>query len=403
MPPQVPNNVHDSVLWLLSALENVRESTLESGEFSGVLPDDYDYALVERELLSVWGKGNIRLEQSSRKVFFYPENGAVYSDLKRMLSAQKANLTGVPPVFTLQNCNYTYRGDPESSPSAIRPYFDAVKLWRVIKGLADYSSKSEKIQHFLISREARFSVEWEYGTEDIAPLPTLDAFLSEYFDSDFHRAEKHAVIRDALLELAGSSDVLSVRRIISGFSSLERNVRASYALLLSKYTAASVGKEIAKQNLEDSLRLNKSFSDIQNQLLALPAALLIAGASISLDSPYKNYSILIGIIIFLVLMWLLIDNQRNSVAAISTEIEARRLELELQPDLVAQPHRKAFGELAARVDHQTSILTVVRASVLIVFVSVGCMVFDALSGRALTATLAGLWARIFPILWPLQH
>lgn len=387
MQPRDLKTPHDAVLWLDRELEGVEQQLLDKQVYSGRLPDSYDFSATLRILRAIGGNFLGEPDEPTRLIGFIPERGAVYSDLKRMLVSQKANLTGVPAGFTLTNISYSYRGQDADAPDSVLAYFHAVKLCRLLTELADYATHGDLCLHFLVRPEARFAISLEYGSEDLRVLPELDSFRAEYIDEDFHRAEKHAIARDALAELASGSGELTIRQLVQGFSNYVRNVRASYALLLSKFTAASVAKEIAKQNLDDSLRLNKSFSDIQNQLLALPAALLVAGASIAYDAPFKNISVLIGISIFVALMWMLIANQENSVSAIGREIEVRKAELAAQPDVVSEPHRQAFRDLHARVDHQLNVLVAVRIAVAIVFLSVVYMAVDGLSSGAVTSSV----------------
>jgi len=317
-----------------------------------------------------------------------------------MLASQKANLTGVPSGFTLVDIGYTYQGLEVDAPDLVVAYFHVVNLCRILGDLADYSTHGGLCLHFIVRPDARFKVSLEYAAEDLQVLQDLELFKAEYIDNDFHRAEKHAIARDALADLASGSGEITVKQLVQGFSNYVRNVRASYSLLLSKFTAASVAKEIAKQNLDDSLRLNKSFSDIQNQLLALPAALLVAGASISYDAPFKSVSVLIGISIFVALMWMLIANQKNSVNAIGREIELRESDLSSQPDAVSSPHRQAFHDLRMRVKHQLGVLVFVRIAVLIVFVTVAYMSVDGLTSGAITSAVRAFGHRAQSFLLP---
>lgn len=400
MQPRDLKTPHDAVLWLRKELEEVGQHPLDSQLSSGRLPDSYSFSATLQSLNALGGTFLVEADESSRKINFSPERGAVYSDLKRMLVSQKANLTGAPAAFTLTNIGYSYRGLDVDVPDSVLAYFHAVKLCRLLSELADYPTHGDLCLHFIVRPDARFKISLEYGSEDLRVLPELDSFRAEYIDEDFHRAEKHAIARDALAELASGSGELTIRQLVHGFSNYVRNVRASYALLLSKFTAASVAKEIAKQNLDDSLRLNKSFSDIQNQLLALPAALLVAGASIGYDAPFKNISVLIGISIFVALMWMLIANQQNSVTSIGREIETRELELAAQPDAVSEPHRQAFRDLYARVRHQLDVLVVVRVAVAIVFLSVVFMAVDGLSSGAITSAVSAFARAAQSLLWP---
>ncbi|MEN4954913.1 hypothetical protein [Stenotrophomonas indicatrix] len=400
MQPRELENSHDAVLWLREELEDVRQHRLDKLVSSGRLPAQFDFAETLRSLNAVDGNFLVESDEPSRRIDFVSERGAVYSGLDRMLVSQKANLTGIPPRFTLVDIGYTYQDLGETAPASVVAYFHAVRLCNMLTNLADYSTHGGLCLHFIVRPDARFKVTLDYGVEDLRVLQELDAFTDEYIENDFHRAEKYAIARDALADLASGLGELTIKQLVLGFSNYVRNVRASYSLLLSKFTAASVAKEISKQNLDDSLRLNKSFSDIQNQLLALPAALLVAGASISYEAPFKSVSVLIGISIFVALMWMLIANQKNSVNAIGREIALREADLASQPDAVSVPHREAFRELHARVEHQLDVLIFVRVAVITVFLSVAYMAVDGITSGAIASAVRVFSRAIQSLLLP---
>ncbi|MBA0389519.1 hypothetical protein D7U91_17205 [Stenotrophomonas maltophilia] len=128
---------------------------------------------------------------------------------------------------------------------------------------------------------------------------------------------------------------------------------------------------------------------MQNQLLALPAAILVAGAAFEAGKVYKNVAIFLGVAVFVVLMFLLIRNQRNSVAAIGAEIALRGSNLEGQPDAVAAMYIPAFSALEKRVDTQHRTLTVVLVLSIVVFCFAAYASLDsALGGRVSASGLA---------------
>jgi len=379
---------HDAALWLLKELEGVAPHALDDQVLCGRLPDAHDFAAAVARLEALGGGLFQDSTSRTREIRFAPERAAVYSNLARMLIVQKANLTGIPEPFTLLDSGVTYRGSSEGMPADVLNYFGVVALCQMLIVLSDYSTQSGRSLHFVVRPDAKFSVSLEYGAADLVALDGLGEFKSEFVDSDFHSAEKHAIARDGLAEMARGVDEISISLVVNKFSTYSRNVRASYALLLSKFSAASVSKEVDKQNLEDTLRLNKSFSDIQNQLLALPAALLIAGASVSEGAIFKNLSILLGLSIFVALMWMLISNQQNSVHAIRSEIDVRKTSLEAQPAAVSDQYIDVFDDLYRRVLHQLKVLKMVRGFVVLVFVSVLYIVVDGLASGSISGWLA---------------
>src|SRR3546814_1746328 len=77
-----------------------------------------------------------------------------------------------------------------------------------------------------------------------------------------------------------SSDVCS--------SDLASDAKRSLSMYMAEFSVKKVTAEVERQNLEDTLSLNKTLSDIQNQLLALPAAILLAGATIKRSEEHTS-------------------------------------------------------------------------------------------------------------------
>ncbi|MBO9741428.1 hypothetical protein J7432_21060 [Xanthomonas axonopodis pv. begoniae] len=185
---------------------------------------------------------------------------------------------------------------------------------------------------------------------------------------------------------------MSFGELVKGFEQLMMYIRQSYALFLADFSTAKVRREVEKQNLDDALRLNKTLAEIQNQLLALPAALLVAGATVDSSITSKNVAVLVGMAIFVVLMWLLIGNRNNSVEAIGDEIKLRRELLEAQPKGIADQYKCAFDLLKNRVQTQLRVLLLVKSLVVVVFLLTAYMAVDALAGGSISDYWHGIYS-----------
>ncbi|AWH36674.1 hypothetical protein C1929_07865 [Stenotrophomonas sp. ZAC14D1_NAIMI4_6] len=313
----------------------------------------------------------------------------MYTSLSEFLSASVSHRRTVPARFFIRDSRYFGPGVRNEAPADVASYYDMICLAEIVRNVADYPSAADRFANFVVRPDAKFRVEMDFSATDLVPIMGIEEFSSGFLLSDFHVDEKRAIVRDCLADLAKGMTTVPLVVVARGFDAVMKNAQASYALLLSKFSAASVQKEVDKQNLEDTLRLNKTFSEIQNQLLALPAALLVAGAAFETGKVYKNAAIFLGVAIFVVLMFLLIRNQKNSVSAISAEIALRRANLEGQPDAVAAMYIPAFSALERRVNTQQRTLNVVLAlSALVFFFAAYASLDSALEGGLSDAGLA---------------
>jgi len=142
--------------------------------------------------------------------------------------------------------------------------------------------------------------------------------------------------------------------------------------------------EVDSKNVEDMLRLNKTLAEIQNQLLALPAALLIAGASVKPDSMAENLTIWLGITVFAWVMEKLLANQQHSVLVIRQEAKLRIDKVAAQPADISDRILPLFADLQTRLDRQRKTLQRVGCTVWIVWFAVTAVAINA------------QWPAIFP-------
>lgn len=381
----VPDDAQSAAVWLLNELEDVKSSALDDALLEGRLSKGHDFTGVVERLGQVAPRLIAGTDERERLITFTPQNAGVYASLSELLRASVSHRRSVPSRFFLCDSRYSGPGARDDAPGNVASYYDMICLAEIVRSVGDYPSAAERFVNFVVRPDAKFRVEMDFSVEELVSMAGISEFSSSFLGSDFHAEEKRDIVRDCLADLAKGMATIPLAIVARGFDVVMKNSRASYALLLSKFSAASVQKEVDKQNLEDTLRLNKTFSEIQNQLLALPVAILVAGAAFEAGKVYKNAAIFLGVAIFVVMMFLLIRNQRNSVSAISAEIALRRSNLEGQPDAVSAMYIPAFSALEKRVETQQKTLTVVLILSVVVFVFAAYASLDSALGGSISA------------------
>lgn len=356
---QLPTSPHDWALWLFATLERLGR---DGDHWQGYLPEDLDFVqIVERlpEHLKGW------TDRTSRLIEFYPELADVFEDLDRLLLGRAKRV--VPERFTVRSLGYTH-GVTEEIPKAVGEYFNAVKFWRLLDSIADHGRGQGQALFFLKTFDSKIELRCEYGSADLRPLPRIDDLALNYFESDHHKDQKINIIRDALLECFKGQLVVRHADLLSKFDDFSERVRSAYTLYTTDFSFEKLKSEVDKINLEDTLRLNKTLSDIQNQLLALPAALLLVGAGAKESTFSVNISIFVGVSIFVWIMTGLIRNQLSSVEAIHAEIGLRETKIREQPPDISEKLLKRFDKLNERLATQTRVLGGLRKAVWFVWI-----------------------------------
>jgi hypothetical protein len=366
----LPTNADHWALWLFDHLEDI--APWSGGAYRGVLPQEWNFQEINDAIegcpINILGV----VSEGTRSIEFYPEIAGVYENIDCFLAVQE-NRRFVPARFAICSPRYVH-GDGVHL-EIVHQYIEATKLWELVCEMADYDQLSGYRQNFIDSHDAKLAITLDYGADDLCPLEGLQGFVSEFQETDTHKRQKRNIFRSTLIETFRGSGVIPFSELLGKFVPFVENARNGYTMYASDFSYQKVKESVERQNLEDMLRLNKVFSDLQNQLLALPAALLLAGASVHPDNISRNIAVLIGVFIFVVFMWALVGNQLNSLGAISGEIKLRKNKLNSLPEDVSSKFSSAFGDLERRRRRQKITLYGVRFSAILVLFVVGWMIF----------------------------
>lgn len=376
----LPNHPHDWALWLLDRLESVQQ--VES-HWEGVLPGKFDFDEVASALPDLL-KG--LSDPKSRRIEFHPEACGVFQTIDELVSGPRRR--NPPPIFTVRGLNYTH-GKTQPVPQAITNYLDTARLWKLLSASADYQLDQAVV--FIKTFESKVEVRADYRAQDLCPLDGLANFAAAYFESEHHKEQKRNIIRSSLLEVCKGELVVRLSDLLPRFDDFVERVKASYSLYTADFSFEKLRSEVDKQNVDDTLRLNKTLSDIQNQLLALPAALMLAGAGVKDTVWSTNLSIWIGVTVFIWVMHQLVKNQQSSIASIDQEIQLRVEKVKEQPADVSQRVLPRFHSLQERVTSQKSVLRNIRHAVLLVWFVATAIVVNAQWPGFMTSQFSAAW------------
>ncbi|UBH29235.1 hypothetical protein [Aeromonas enteropelogenes] len=172
---------------------------------------------------------------------------------------------------------------------------------------------------------------------------------------------KKTIIKTVLFEMFSGRENVPLLDLLHQFDDFMKRVHASYQLYVSEFSFEKVKEQIEKEKLDATMKINKIFSDIQNQLLAVPAALILAGGQMIKEDSWstKNISIWLGVVVMSIFMTMLIRNQRNTLQAVKKEIDQQWLQLEGKYHSVASRFRNSYKQLNTRSCHQEWLIKII--------------------------------------------
>ena len=337
----------------------VRERQINGRLVEGVLPEPYDFQSVLDHLDTLNLRGPVDDPATRRFEFSLPAN--FYLSMESLLAADSRK-TQAPNRFYVADLDYCYPADAATDqPEEIRLYLEATQLFQGLRLAADHEDRNGLI--FL--HQKKLQVTPEYTAEHLRSLSKLTHFEQEYISASIHKQQKATMLRTVLFDLFKGQERIPFSAVLARFDELVDQIDASYQLYISEFSFQKVKAEVEKEKLEFTTKLNKVFSDIQNQLLAVPAALILVGGQMESTGGWsiKNVLIWIGALVFALLMDLLINNQRHTLEAIKLEIEQQWELIEGKHKTVAKQFHKSYQQLGDRYHQQHLLLRTVSALV----------------------------------------
>lgn len=329
----------------------------------GIVPPQIDYqalvdCLTEFKLLS-------ENNAVTRQLEFYPPT---ISDNPFFLKfdavfKQKKWLHKHPSKFYIADVDVYFDGEVlDPINMLVKEYIDATRLAEMLEGCAEhvYTDSFGQTRLVFLS-ETKLEVLINYSDVTLVGMPELDIFASEFIDSTTHKEQKRIIINTVLLELFPRWEPVALSSIMAKFGIFWERCKANYSLYVAEFSFEKIKQSVDKEKLELTLKINKVFSEIQNQLLAVPAALLLVSGQMSEGEKFllKNSLIWIGCFIFVMLMNLLIRNQRHSLRAVKSEIDIQWHLIRSQYEAAADNFKAGYFELEKRYRHQWFLLFVV--------------------------------------------
>ncbi|PJX14502.1 hypothetical protein CWI66_07135 [Halomonas sp. 141] len=272
-----------------------------------------------------------------------------------------------PPSSAYYFHNIDWLSSEEEKHEVVEMWRLASRLLKLLGSVADHCvNKSNDIELVFLHQE-KLVVGSFFTSEDLVRIDCLDRLESDFLKSDTHRDKKIQIFKSVLVERYKGRGRVELGELLKNFSNIFKNLENGYDLFVSEFSFENVKSEVERDKLEFTTRLNKVFSDIQNQLLAVPAALLLVGSQMEKLDPVewalKNVVIWLGAVVFSILMELLIRNQRNTLQAVKNEMNLQESIFKEHHMAVYDKFKDVYVDLYGRFRHQRNLLWFIRCLV----------------------------------------
>lgn len=294
--------------------------------------------------------------------------------LKEMLESYPDLRIEVPnEIIYFEDIDYTYNPtdihkiEDSISSLIIKNYLKSVSLYNLLKTQADHSNKNAKNEetiYYLGSK--KLSVINNLTENPTTNLKNLYAFEINYINSNIHKEAIKNIITDSLNSYYMDKEI-SFNQICIDFDSIYDVVKNNYDVYISQFTFEKIKKEVEKFRTESITRINKSFSDIQMQIIAIPASLIVVASNLKTGDSFSfitNSIILLGALFFTIAVYIMCENQNDTLDNIKHEIDAQEKEFIKDPLFKDKAEiNKNFSVMNTRFLKQKSNIKLVKRSI----------------------------------------
>lgn len=351
------------------------------------------------------------LEQAGLLISSIPETGVIVfrapSAANEYFAQSLADLLTAPSrrkkcpeEFYIADLDYLYSPTDVSRPAAIQAYLDTVLVVGALSKLAEHGTEPTSTKLIFFHKE-KIELHINYDADKIKKIQGLQEFIAHYVTDEIHAEQKKTIIKSVLLELSKEFEgrTLDIGLLNEKFEEFKRRVSSGYQLYVSEFSFQKIKAEIEKSKFEFITRINKVFSDIQSQLLTVPAALIIAGSQFESSDQIilKNFLILSGVLVFTIFMLLLIMNQRNTLQSIYSEIDKEWELIKKKHNAIKEQFDTQYRVLESRYKHQYVLLEVVALIVVLACMATVLLFNYNSAGQKISVELAMLLGFFFII------
>lgn len=217
----------------------------------------------------------------------------------------------------------------------IKNYIQCVNLFLLIKSQTDHittTTTNEEKLYFLGGKKLIIINDLTSNNE--VKLTSIIAFKTSYIESQIHKEAIKQIIKDSFISYYSTLSEVSINQICKDFDNIYDVIKNNYETYISEFTFSKIKREVEKFRTETITRINKALSDIQMQIVTIPASVIIVAANFKTakDFSFKTNSvILFGALFFSIAVYYICENQKDTLKNIKHEVDSHKKELEKNP------------------------------------------------------------------------
>lgn len=358
----------DFVINLLTSLDNICFENHSNSVYGKINPNSrslYSFEDIQVQLDN-FGIDDSDNDKDTNKIVLPLTGTSVFYDLDHYLKKDSRRLDVKPlKPFYIYELGVKYIPDTNCANKKINNIFIIADLFSNLKLISDLQGDNGNKSFIIFVGKKNLKINSEYSADDLnGDLILVKSFIRDYIQNDFHQEDRHLSIINGLHESYKNTEI-SLSDFLKNFDTFYRMVKSNFQLYMDKFSFNDFKNQVEEDRREYTIKINKVFSDMQNQLLTLPIATLLAAGQIvfvsSTSDFIKNTLIMIGIIVFCVFVLMQISNQKVTLDALDEEIKSRKQAMaEKDESDYRSEYLDAYGKLDERINKLDDNLILVK-------------------------------------------
>lgn len=296
-----------------------------------------------------------------------------------------------PKFFWLEK-SLAYSDEALTKDPTFSRYQLVIEWVALLAEAAAYFDKENEELVFL--KDGKFSVPVLYSTQELASFDetALRSLVKRFEDHDKMRDQLLAILAEAVVkQIAGTEPKRRFSVLLAHLPETLKSFDEGHRLYVANFSYEKVRDELQAAKLEELAKINKTFADVQGQILGIPVATILVAtqfkpATVWDQVAWVNSSVLLGVLIFVLLANFAMRNQLHTLDAIEEEIKRKEEKVRTDYAKVKDIVGNTFTSLKSRLMCQRLAFWTVQALLVLGFFG-ACSMYFAMTPPAWKAVV----------------
>lgn len=266
------------------------------------------------------------------------------------------------PPFFLKDSKWAST-DP-NPPLIVQKYRVLLDFIGALVGTAEYFDKNSQELVFFIDKKLVLPILYNKQALEDLETETTELLLEKIKDETHKEQKKVILAKELTLMLSPIPSENRFTKLIKSMDDIEKSYNDGYRLFVAEFSYEKIKDQIETEKLREMEKIHKTFSDIQNQILSIPVAMVIVATQLKPAEKigtafWINNTVLVSVWVFFALTLLILLNQKSTLSVINEEVERKREKIKKDYAAIQDLIEGAFRAIEKRLSRQKCILYIV--------------------------------------------